>query len=265
MRVPGHGSLTRGRLPWDIPGVNEHQIQQKIRVRIQRAEDKRRYVGSLFGRIAGRYDLTNDVMSLGMHRRWKHLALGVADVRSGDIVLDLAAGTGDFAIRASALGAAVIAADLTREMMQAGTNKKGAEAVSWLQADALALPLADASIDKVLIGYGLRNFPDLGHSLGEILRCLRPGGRLVALDFGRAEPPALHAAYMRYLEVSTAAAGRVLHGDPESYLYIPESLRQYPAQRGVTEMMQRLGYIRCGHIDLIFGTMAINFGSRPDN
>jgi demethylmenaquinone methyltransferase / 2-methoxy-6-polyprenyl-1,4-benzoquinol methylase len=243
--------------------VKEDQIQRKIRARIQRAEDKRRYVGSLFGRIAGRYDLTNDVMSLGLHRRWKRLALGIAEVRSGDMVLDLAAGTGDFAIRASALGATVIAADLTREMMWEGTGKRGAETVSWLQADAMRLPLVSESIDRVLIGYGLRNFPDLGHSLAEIYRCLKPGGRLVALDFGRAEPPALHRAYLRYLELSTSVAGRVLHGDPESYLYIPESLRQYPAQQGVTELMQRAGYAGCGHIDLIFGTMAINFGDKP--
>lgn len=243
--------------------MKEDHIQRKIRARIQRAEDKRRYVGSLFGRIAGRYDLTNDVMSLGMHRRWKRLALGVAEIRRHHVVLDLAAGTGDFAIRAAGLGATVIAADLTREMMREGTGKQGAETVSWVQADAMDLPLASASVDRVLIGYGLRNFPDLAHSLAEIFRCLRPGGRLVALDFGRAEPKALHGAYLRYLEVSTAMAGRVLHGDAESYLYIPESLRQYPAQRGVTDLMQRTGFAGCGHIDLIFGTMAINFGDRP--
>lgn len=237
-------------------------MQRTIRARIRDADEKRAYVGALFGRIAGRYDLTNDVMSLGLHRRWKALALGIAEVRPEHTVLDLAAGTGDFAIRAAASGARVIAADLTQEMMRAGLDRRGSERIAWIQADAMALPFEDASVDRVLIGYGLRNFPDLGHSLAEIHRCLRPGGRLVALDFGQAEPERLHAAYLRYLEVTTAVAGRIMHGDPESYLYIPESLRQYPAQRGVTELMQRLGFERCGHVDLIFGTMAINFGDK---
>lgn len=246
----------------DIPAVTQKQIQRAIQNRIRDADDKRAYVGALFSRIAGRYDLTNDVMSLGLHRRWKRLALGIADVRPEHTVLDLAAGTGDFALRAAASSARVIAADLTLEMMRSGRSRPGSERVVWIQADAMGLPLDDASVDRVLIGYGLRNFPDLGHSLAEIHRCLRPGGRLVALDFGQAEPARLHAAYLRYLELTTAVAGRVLHGDPESYLYIPESLRQYPAQRGVTELMQRLGFERCGHVDLIFGTMAINFGDK---
>lgn len=240
-------------------------LARRIGGHIEAPETKRRYVRRLFGRIARRYDLTNDIMSLGRHRAWKGFALGLADVREGQVVLDLAAGTGDFAIRAARRfpGSLVMAADLTWEMMAAGRQRKGGGDVRWLQCDATHLPLPDRSVDRVLIGYGLRNFPDLDWCLGEILRCLAPGGRLVALDFGRAEPGWLDRLYLKYLEISTTAAGWVLHRDVESYRYIPESLRRYPAQRGVTELMQRRGFVRCGHIDLVFGAMAINFGQAP--
>ena len=240
-----------------------------IATRIQRQIDapvsKRRYVRSLFGRIAGRYDLTNDLMSLGRHRAWKRFALDLAEIQPGNVVLDLAAGTGDFAIGAAnnAKSATVIAGDLTWEMMAAGRSRADSSDVRWAQCDATHLPFPDGSLDRVLVGYGLRNFPDLSWCIGEIRRCLVPGGRLVSLDFGRAEPDWLDHWYLKYLDLSTSVAGWVLHRDVESYRYIPESLRQYPAQRGVTDLMQRHGFVRCGHIDLLFGTMAINFGQAP--
>ncbi len=245
--------------------MSHDSMATRIQGQIGASASKRRYVRSLFGRIAGRYDLTNDVMSMGRHRAWKRFAIGLAEIHDGHVVLDLAAGTGDFAIRTAHEfpGATVLAADLTWEMMATGRARKKAQVVQWLQCDATHLPLPDQSVDRVLIGYGLRNFPDLDWCIGEILRCLAPGGRLVSLDFGRAEPEWLDRWYLRYLDLSTSAAGWLLHRDAESYRYIPESLRQYPAQRGVTELMQRHGFIRCGHIDLVYGAMAINFGQAP--
>ena len=248
-----------------MQNVQDGGLGQRIQQQIVHPDDKRRYVRRLFGDIAGRYDVTNDLMSVGLHRRWKRLALQIADVREGHTVLDLAAGTGDFALRAAAAGRArrVIAADLTVPMLRVGTARQNADAVDWVACDALALPFADQSVDRVLIGYGLRNFSDLVRGLAEIRRVLRPMGKLVALDFGRAEPAWLDRAYLRHLEVSTSLAGWMLHRNVEAYRYIPESLRTYPAQRGVTELMQLLGFVHCGHVDLIYGAMAINFGETP--
>lgn len=259
--------------------MNASQLKDRIRAGIVTPDAKRDYVQSLFGRIAGRYDLTNDVISAGLHRRWKRLVIGLADIRAEHVVLDLAAGTGDLALRIARRrdGAGgrreeagrpadglLIAGDLTIEMMRRGTKRDDAASLSWLGCDAMALPLADASVDRVVIGYGLRNFSDLEGSMREIRRVMRPGGRLVSLDFGRAEPEWLDRAYVAYLEASTTAAGWLLHRDAESYRYIPESLRTYPAQRGVTALMQREGFVRCGSVDLLFGTMAVNFGDVPE-
>ncbi len=240
-------------------------LRERIRARIGDSDGKRRFVRGLFGRIAGRYDLTNDVMSFGLHRRWKHRLVELAELTPGHRVLDLAAGTGDLALRAveRAGPGLVVAADLTPEMMEVGRVRPGAHRVAWLGADALDLPFAAESFDRVLVGYGLRNFPDLDRSLEEIHRCLRPGGRLLTLDFARPPRRWLRRIYLRYLEVSTAAVGWLLHRDPEAYLYIPESLRAYPSQEEVCGAMERAGFGPCGWIDLVFGTMAIHFARKP--
>ncbi|MEN8145158.1 MAG: ubiquinone/menaquinone biosynthesis methyltransferase [Gemmatimonadota bacterium] len=243
--------------------------RQRIHAALAGSDTKRPYVRRLFGRIARRYDVTNDIMSLGLHRRWKRQLLRLADIRPGHVVLDLASGTGDLALRVGH-GSKVLAADLTMEMLKvgrskakSGRSKARSVQVEWAQCDALALPLPDRSVDRVLIGYGLRNFADLDAGLREIQRCLKPGGRLVALDFGRASPPLLHRMYLKYLDISTVAIGWLVHRDAESYVYIPESLRQFPAQMGVADTMLRLGFERCGYLDLWFGVMAINFGDTP--
>ncbi len=240
-------------------------LKHRIRDHLERPFDKRRYVRDLFGRIAHRYDLTNDVMSLGLHRRWKRRLMDLAEIRPGHAVLDLAAGTGDLAIEAGRrVGAEghVVAADLTPEMMEVGAARPGGESVRWLAADALELPFASGSFDRVVIGYGLRNFPDLERSLAEIHRCLRPGGRLVSLDFGKPEAALLRELYLRYLDLSTAVVGWALHRDPEAYLYIPESLRAYPSQPEVAELMHRVGFERCVWVDLLLGAMALHVADR---
>lgn len=240
-------------------------LKERIRRHLEGEEEKRRYVRGLFGRIAGRYDLTNDVMSLGLHRRWKERLVSLAGLEPGHRVLDLAAGTGDLALRASKRlpGTKLVAADLTREMMEVGRQRPGGDRLRWIAADALALPFASASFDRVLVGYGLRNFPDLERSLREVHRCLAPGGELLSLDFGKPPNRWLRGAYLRYLEVSTWAAGWILHRDPEAYVYIPESLRAHPTQAELCEMMTRVGFSPCSWHDVMLGTMAIHVARRP--
>lgn len=238
-------------------------IRDRIREHLS-PEQKRAYVRSLFGGIAARYDLTNDVMSLGLHRRWKRHALELADLPDDGRVLDLAAGTGDLAASTSReTDGSVVALDLTREMLEAGIDRHGRDGLSWVQGDALDLPFPDRSFDRVLVGYGLRNLADLEAGLREILRCLRSGGRLVSLDFARPHSELLRSLYLRYLEASTAAVGWLLHRDPEAYFYIPESLRRFPDQDALLEMLEEAGFARFGYVDLLFGTMAVHFAERP--
>ena len=245
------------------------KLNRRISGRIDRPADKRRFVRRLFAGVAERYDLTNDVMSLGLHRRWKRRLLERADLRPGHRVLDLAAGTGDLARGALDLagrGGAeirVFAADLTPEMMRVGLARGGTALNGWVGADALRLPFPDGVFDRVLVGYGLRNFADLDACLAESFRCLRRGGRLVSLDFGHPRAAGLRRAYFAYLNASTRIVGWAIHRDPESYVYIPESLRRFPDQREVARRMEAAGFERCGFDEVIGGTMAINYGDRP--
>lgn len=252
------------------------ELRRRIGRHLSGREEKRRYVRDLFSGIAGRYDLTNDVMSLGLHRRWKDMLVELADPSPDAAVLDLATGTGDLAIRAArhmtpegevdesaAEAGPVVGADLTREMLEVAGERRGSERVQWMQADGLELPFPDRTFDRVLIGYGLRNLADLDRGLREIRRVLRPGGEAYSLDF--AHPPArmVRRLYLKWLDVSTAAVGWLLHRDPEAYVYIPESLRRFPTQPELAERFRAAGFDRCGYVDLLFGTMAIHFARRP--
>ena len=240
-------------------------LNRRVSSRIQDPAEKRRYVRGLFAGIASRYDLTNDVMSLGLHRRWKRRVLEMADIRPGHRVLDLAAGTGDLARRAverTTGPVEVVAADLTPEMLRVGRDRPGPRLLGWIGADAESLPFPDETFDRVFIGYGLRNFARLEDCLREILRVLAPDGRLVTLDFGKPRRAVVRSGYLAYLDVSTRIVGWALHRDSESYVYIPESLRRYPGQREIVSLMERAGFVACRHVDLLAGMMGINVGAR---
>jgi demethylmenaquinone methyltransferase/2-methoxy-6-polyprenyl-1,4-benzoquinol methylase len=220
-------------------------------------EHRAEKVHDLFATIARRYDLLNDIMSVGLHRRWKRRLVELAGEPRD--VLDLCCGTGDIALR---FRARVVGVDFTEEMLRVAATRGNSE-VSWIRADALRLPFVDESFDAVSVGYGLRNLSDIEQGLREVLRVLRPGGKFVSLDFGKPESAPFRALYFGYLRIVLPILGRMFCGDPDTHGYILTSLRNYPAQRGIKEMMTSQGYRECGFEEFWLGSMAINYGSKP--
>jgi demethylmenaquinone methyltransferase/2-methoxy-6-polyprenyl-1,4-benzoquinol methylase len=230
----------------------------------QADEHRAEKVHELFATIARRYDLLNDIMSAGQHRRWKRRLVELAGEPRD--VLDLCCGTGDIAMKFAQVGARVTGVDFTWEMLQVAAGRCGREKVSrlhWIRADALRLPFSENSFDVVSVGYGLRNLADIGQGLREILRVLRPGGKFLSLDFGKPESLAFRALYFGYLRVVLPMLGRMFCGDPDTHGYILASLQNYPAQRGTKELMESRGYRECGFEEFCLGSMAINYGSKP--
>jgi demethylmenaquinone methyltransferase/2-methoxy-6-polyprenyl-1,4-benzoquinol methylase len=222
-------------------------------------DGKRRYVRSLFATIADRYDFITVVLSYGQDRRWKRRVVALAQPRCGVRALDLATGTGDIAFALAARGAAVVGLDVTFRMIQLARRKAAANAAAaFLVGDMLALPFPPSSFDIVTIGYGLRNVPDLNAALGELTRVLKPGGRVISLDFNRPDSDSVRAAYLAYLRVVGGALGWILHRDADTYRYIPASIRRYPGGRGVARLLQEHGFRRVVHHPVLFGLMSIH-------
>jgi demethylmenaquinone methyltransferase/2-methoxy-6-polyprenyl-1,4-benzoquinol methylase len=224
--------------------------------------DKRRYVGRLFATIADRYDLITRLLSFGRDQRWKARLIDLARIEPGARVLDVACGTGDLASRAAAAGGRVAGLDLTFRMIVLARRKPGAGGIAWLVGDIGQLPVAAGTVDIITTGYGLRNVPDLPGALAELHRVLRPGGRLCSLDFNRPESPALRAIYLSYLTLVGSALGWVLHRDPDTYRYIPASIRRYPGARGVVALLEAAGFSDVRHVRLLGGLMAIHLARR---
>lgn len=222
-------------------------------------DDKRAgKVRELFAAIARRYDLVNDLISAGQHRRWKRRVARLAG--NPQRALDLCCGTGDIAMRLRAQ--LVVGADFTVEMLGVAKSRCRPD-VAWVQADALRLPFADNSFDAVTVGYGLRNLSDIRQGLSEALRVLRPGGVFVSLDFGKPESQVAGRFYFGYLRAVLPVFGRIFCGDADTYGYIFASLAGYPGQRGLKTIMESLGYRDCGFDEFVAGAMAINFGRKP--
>lgn len=226
-------------------------------------DGKARYVRALFHEIAPRYDDITVWLSCGRDAAWKDVLVRMAAARPGDRALDLACGTGDIAGRLRDAGARVTGLDLTHRMLLLARHKPGLAGIGWVRGDMLALPVPDASQDIVTAGYGLRNVPDLARSIGEIRRVLAPGGRVLSLDFTLPRQPVVRRAYLAYLRLVGGAVGHWLHGDPDTYRYIPESLERYPGADGVAALMRAAGFTHVSWWPLLGGLMAINVGHVP--
>jgi ubiquinone/menaquinone biosynthesis methyltransferase len=236
---------------------------------------KGRYVRRLFSTIADRYDLITVLLSFGFDARWKRRVVRLANPRPGQDALDLACGTGDIAFGLAARGARVTGLDITHRMLQLaqGRATEGAESVRqshggppvFVQGDMLDLPFPSASFDVVTTGYGLRNVPDLRRALREIHRVLRPGGVLVSLDFNRPTNPVVRRIYLAYLWLVGGALGSVLHGDPDTYRYIPASIRRYPGAAAVVRMLQEEGFEGARWLRVLGGLMAVHVAHRASH
>ena len=224
-------------------------------------ENKRRHVARLFATIADRYDLITRVLSYGQDRRWKARLIREARIAADDVVLDLACGTGDLARLAAAAGARrVFGLDLTPRMLVLARSREAG--TRYAAGDMGALPLRANAVDVVTTGYGLRNVPDLDVAIREVARVLRPGGRFLSLDFNRPESRVLRGCFLSYLTIVGSLLGWLLHGDPDTYRYIPASIRRYPGAEGVAARLSAHGFTSVRVVPILFGLMTLHCASR---
>lgn len=226
-------------------------------------------VRGVFDSVAGRYDLMNDVMSLGLHRLWKRFAVGQSGVTRGQSVLDVAGGTGDMAaLLWSAMDGEgkVVLADINRNMLEQGRARLADRGVfgdlEFVQADAEHLPFQDRHFDCVTIAFGLRNVTRKQQALDAMFRVLRPGGRLLVLEFSKPTLGPLSAVYDRYSFSWLPRLGQWLAGDGDSYRYLAESIRRHPDQETLKGMMERSGFERVRYFNLSGGIVALHQGYR---
>ncbi|HEY6328984.1 MAG TPA: ubiquinone/menaquinone biosynthesis methyltransferase [Blastocatellia bacterium] len=241
------------------PDLKEH---------ISSKEKKQTYVNRLFETIAPRYDFITRFLSYGMDKSWKRTLTGLLNLTGNETTLDIACGTGDiaFSIAARLPHGHVIGLDITAGMLEIAEQRRrqrGAKNVSFVRGDIMHLPFGDSEFDYVTGGYALRNVPDLKEGLREIRRVLKPGGRLLSLDFAHPPNRTYRWLYLKYLNVVGSATGLALHGDADAYRYIPETLKLYPGQRGVERLMAEEGFLDTGFREFGGGITAINYGTNP--
>ena len=222
-------------------------------------DGKRRHVRALFATIASRYDLITAVLSYGRDRRWKQRVIDMARPSSGFLALDLATGTGNIAFLLHDCGASAVGLDITPPMIALAVSKRGAApGPSFIVGDMMALPFQSASFDMVTTGYGLRNAPDLTVAIDEMYRVLKGGGQALSLDFNRPASGVVRTAYLVYLSMVGGALGWLLHRDPDTYRYIPASIRTYPGADAVAALMRARGFRTVSYHPILGGLMAIH-------
>jgi len=231
--------------------------------------EKKDRVRGVFDSVAPRYDLMNDVMSGGLHRLWKRFTLAKTALRSGQSALDVAAGSGDLSIgmaRQVGRTGRVVVTDINARMLAEGRDRLldagHAGNVDCVLADAEALPFADSSFHCVTIGFGLRNVTDKDKALSSLFRVLKPGGRLLVLEFSKAHLGPFAPLYELYSMQVLPRLGELLANDSASYRYLAESIRRHPDQETLKGMMERAGFERCEYYNLTAGIVALHVGFR---
>ncbi len=228
-------------------------------------EERARYVQKMFGRIAGRYDLMNRLMTFGQDVRWRRFVVEKANLPANGKLLDLATGTGDIAFlaRECANDATIIGTDFSLPMMVIGRQRSPGNGVCWCQADALALPYPDDAFDAVVSGYLLRNVIDLERCLAEQWRVIRPGGMLVALDTTPPPRGLLRPFIDIHLRLVIPLLGRLISGSPDAYQYLPSSTQAFKLPDELKDMLTGAGFRNVAFRTFMFGTMAVHWGQKP--
>ena len=233
--------------------------------------DKPKLVRGVFDRVAPRYDLMNDLMSAGLHRIWKDMAVARLNPQPGETVVDCAGGTGDIARRIARMArraqqrrggadARVMVVDFDAEMVMNGLKRGGEPEIAWSVGDAQRLPLPDACADAYIISFGLRNVTDIPLALREARRVLKPGGRYLCLEFSKPTGQALQEAYDAYSFAAIPAIGKIVAGDRDAYQYLVESIRRHPDQKTLAGMMSKAGFSRVGYTNYTGGVVALHHG-----
>ncbi len=216
-------------------------------------------VAAMFDRVAGKYDLTNTVLSGGLDTGWRRATRQALGARAGATVLDVAAGTGVSTVELAAGGVTAIACDFSQGMLRAGSGRP----VPFLAGDAMALPLADESVDGVVISFGLRNVADPDAALREFRRVTRPGGTLVVCEFSSPVWSPFRTVYTEYLMKALPRIARAVSSNPEAYVYLAESIRAWPPQPVMAAKLQDAGWTDVAWRNLTGGIVALHRGTRP--
>ncbi|EWH01444.1 bifunctional demethylmenaquinone methyltransferase/2-methoxy-6-polyprenyl-1,4-benzoquinol methylase UbiE [Halomonas sp. BC04] len=230
-------------------------------------DEKASRVADVFHSVAARYDVMNDLMSFGIHRLWKRLTIERSGVRPGHSVLDIAGGTGDLTLKFSRMvgpRGRVVLADINESMLRVGRDKlldNGVGGnVEYVQANAECLPFPDNTFDCITIAFGLRNVTDKQAALRSMTRALKPGGRVLVLEFSKPVNPLLSRAYDEYSFRLLPRMGQMVAGDADSYRYLAESIRMHPDQQTLQEMMETAGLERVEYTNLTGGIVALHRG-----
>lgn len=249
----------------DKPQSDDEQTHfgyQKVPV-----EEKVNKVAEVFHSVASKYDVMNDLMSFGIHRLWKRFTIEKSGVRQGQRVLDIAGGTGDLAAKFARLvgeRGEIVLADINSSMLQHGRSRLVDEGVvgnvEYVQANAECLPFAENYFDCITIAFGLRNVTHIDNALASMYRVLKPGGRVLVLEFSKPVAPGLAPIYDTYSFNILPVMGKLVANDSESYKYLAESIRMHPDQNTLKSMMEQAGFEKCDYNNLTGGIVALHRG-----